>query len=224
MSTKTFIASAAPKGSDHMVEAWLAFAAAPLLKENLNNLAELLEAEVRRRIPHNSQEDLLGIRDEIIQKTCLRLLGGHLSGNPKLLLATRSGSVAVISYQLRVCISTALKYERKEAIRRAVRHNARQTELTEDNGGVSLHPAGRSFWELPYEVQRELALAALRLAVTQRLLTASNAAMAIRMIEGNLTEAEVSREMGISRQAVNQRMEKVRKHLPKMIDTQEFPL
>ncbi len=78
--------------------------------------------------------------------------------------------------------------------------------------------------ELPYEIQRELALAALRVAVTRHLLTPSNVSMAIRMIEGNLTESEVSRELGVYRQAVNQQMKKVSKHLPKLIDSFEFPL
>ena len=224
MKTKTYIASAAPKGSDPMVEAWLAFAAAPLLKENLNNLAVLLEADVRRRLTGKSPEGSLGIRDDVLQSTCLRLLGGHLAGNRNLMFATNSGDEAVVSRELRTCISTALNYERKEAVRRAVRHNARHAELTEHNGGVCRHSVGRSFWELPYQIQRELALAALRIAVAQHLLSASNAAMAIRMIEDNLTEAEVSRKLGVSRQAVNQQMKKVRKHLPQIIASQEFPL
>lgn len=224
MKTKTFIASAVPKGTENLVEAWLAFAAAPLLNENLNTLAECIEADVRRRIPEASPEGCLGIREDILQNTCLRLLSGHLAGNANLLVATKSGDESAIHRQLRVSISTALNYERREAMRRVNRYSSRQRELTEHNAGMCHHPAGRSFWELPYELQRELALAALRLAVSHRLITHSNASIASRMIEGNLSEAEVSREMGVSRQAVNQQMKRIRTRLPKLIATQEFPL
>jgi DNA-binding CsgD family transcriptional regulator len=194
------------------------------LNKNLNNLADLLEQEIRRRLPDNARESGLGINPDIRQQTCLRLLQSHLAGNAKLIEATKSGDEADIAAQIDISISTALRYERQNGSRGATEAIARKRELTEDNGGVCHHPAGQTYWELPYELQRELALAALSLGVSQRLLTSANAKIARTMIENNLTEAQVSRELGASKQAVNQQMKRVRKHLSKIIDTQEFSL
>lgn len=226
METNTQTASAASQKAENLVQAWLAFAAAPERSETLNTLAEFLEDEVRRRLPDSTRG--LGEPAEIRQNTCLRLLGGHLVGNQQLLEATRTGNENEVDRQLRICIATAVRFEHLESTRRAARDAARDAarrrELTEKNGGTYRHPVQKAFWDLPYEIQRTLVLAALRMGVAQGLVTRPNASLVTRMIEENLSEAEVSRRLGISRQAVNQQVQKVRKHLPKLIASQEFPL
>jgi hypothetical protein len=224
MKTKTFIASAAPEGADHLVSAWLAFATTPDDKRKLNDLADLLEREVRLRLPDDSLGSGFGNEADIRQKTCLRLLESHLAGNRELIGATQTRSYAKMAVQIVYSINSALRIERKRAIRKTARELKRTRELTEDNGGSCSHPAGQTYWELPYEIQRELALTALALAVSQRLLTNANAAIARKMIEDDLTEAQVARELGVSRQAVNQQLKRVRKHLAKVVATQELPL
>jgi hypothetical protein len=222
MDTKTNTASAAPKRAENIVQAWLAFAAAPERKETRNTLADFVEEDVRRRLPDGDGRH--GNAADIRQQACLRLLGHHLTGNAGLLQATKTGNENEIDKQLRISIASAVRFERMEATRKAGREATRRRELTEENGGTCRHPAGRSFWELPYELQRQLVLAALRTAVAQGLVTRPNASVVTRMIEENLTEAEVSRALGVSRQAINQQVLKVRKHLPKLLASQEFPL
>jgi len=81
----------------------------------------------------------------------------------------------------------------------------------------------RSAHPLPYPVLLELALIALQRAVEQKRLSKTSAALAAKMFDEGITQAEMARRMGTSRSAIHQRLEPVRRHLQTALHNQEFP-
>jgi hypothetical protein len=245
MSNKNSIASAAPDGSGHLVPVWLAFAAEPASQKKLNKLAEAMEWEIRIRLPDSAFQGMLaGAGRAIRQDANLLLLTGipetepdagvapgkkkrrregMLAGNADLLRATIKGKFAEVGNQLERSIRAALSIARRRAARAIWKHLSRYEEVAEEKVGSYKHPSDNSFGELPYEIQKQIALAALKIAVSEKTLSEKNAAPAAVMIKKNLSEAQAARKLGISPQAVNEHLQKVKKHLPKIIDSQEFP-
>ena len=246
MSNKNSIASAAPDGAGHLVPVWLAFAADPESQKKLNNLAEALEWEIRSRLPDGAfRGALAGSGRAIRQDANLLLLTGipetkpdagvasgkkkrrcegMLAGNADLVRATINEHIGEMQNQLERSIRAALQIARRRAARAIWKQLSRHEEVAEEKVGSYKHPSDNSCWELPYEIQKTIALAALKIAVSEKILSEKNAAPAAVMIEKNLSEAQAARKLGISPQAVNEHLQKVKKHLPKIINSQEFPL
>ena len=246
MSNKNSFASAAPAGAGHLVSVWLAFAAEPESQKKRNALAEALEWEIRIRLPDGAfRGALAGAGREIRQDANLLLLTGipetepdagvtlgkkkrrcegMLAGNADLLRATIKGKFAEVENELERSIRAALGIARRRAARAIWKQLSRYEEVAEENVGSYKHASDNSFGELPYEIQKKIALAALKIAVAEKILTAKNAAPAAVILKENLSEAEAARKLGISRQAVNEHIQKVKEHLPKIINSQEFPL
>lgn len=229
-----------------MVPVWLAFASEPESQKKLNNLAEALEWEIRSRLPDSAfRGALAGAGREIRQDANLLLLTGipetkpdarvasgkkrrrcegMLAGNADLFRATINKNIGEVENQLERSIRAALGIARHRAARAIWKQLLRHEEVAEEKVGSYKHASDNSSWELPYEIKKTIALAALKIAVSEKILSEKNAAPAAVMIEKNLSEAQAARKLGISPQAVNEHLQKVKKHLPKIINSQEFPL
>ena len=73
-------------------------------------------------------------------------------------------------------------------------------------------------------MQRELVFAALRMALREKHLKPHHAAVAIAMVDGEMSQQQLATEMGVSRQTIHQRLQPVREFLQAHIETLELPL
>ena len=192
----------------------------------LNGFGQAIDRALRQRLRSNSLTGRLrGHENEVRQVAAIRLFQKQLSGNKKLMRATRDGNVPEIENQINRSIGAALIYARKDVCRELDRHEKRRAPMPmkEVECGVCTHPSSRSLVDLASTEQREMALTMLTAAVKEKLVSTKSAAMAHAMLTDGLTQAEVATRMKISRQAVNQHIGPVCQVLKKKVATQELP-
>jgi len=205
-----------PSIEHDLPEGWIRFTEYPECQQRLNALAVNLDKLLRARLPEDTLKGLLKGRErEIQQDAHLLLLSRFLSGNRKLLQATRTGTHSEILNQVQRSISAAVNINMRRLRRMLSQESNRWVPLPEDAGSFGRydHVSNRGYWELPYPIQRELALLMIRRALQQARITRGSAMLATTMIEQNLTQAEMARQLRVSRSAVNQRLASVRECL-----------
>lgn len=217
---------AVPYGAGNLVLDWKAFALDPRNQRNINNLASSLEEGIRIRLPDYFFGGMLrGYEAEIRQDAILMLLGRYLAGNRNLAWHTTAGNLVGMENELQRSIAASIRFSKLRLKRRLAIGQNRSEELTEENGGFYDHPASRKgFFALPYHAQLQLCIAALRVALSSKSVSPASAKVAMLMIEEGLSEAGAARALGKSPSAINQLLKKVRKHLPRIIKSMEFPL
>ena len=194
-----------------------------------NQLAAELERVARRIYPDCCRNGLLtGREGEIRQEALLLLLRRYLLGNQRLLEITKLGDSAMITNQILRSLHAALCATQRAMLK--IRE--REERVIESWGKIDEHPEAVTFhyserrilWELPFEIQRRLALTGLRRAIARRQLPSGSAELALRMVDEGLTQTAMAKLKGVSRQAVNQRLKPVSRFLRRFLEEQEFPV
>ena len=132
----------------------------------------------------------------------------------------------MIAGQLRRSVSAAIRFSRWKLFKEIGRIPGEvQTEQAEAEVATYEHPANiRKLSDLPLEAQQKVVIDMLRHASIDLFLTPGNAELASQLIKNNLTQADLARSLGVSRQAVYQRLDPVWRYLRSAIEEQEFPL
>lgn len=215
---------AAPYRAGNLTRAWLASADDSQSADKLDKLAIELDTTLRHRLPSGTFRGILaGREDEVRQDAAILLVEGFLLGNRRLMRATRAGNVSEAANQLSRSISGAISISIRRLRRQAARYFARFQPISDHDHGTCCHPSDRQYWSLPLAVQRALALQALHVAVTGRLITRQQASLAEAIATGT-SQATAAREYGISRSAISQRLQPVRRYLGEVLTNLEFPL
>jgi len=89
--------------------------------------------------------------------------------------------------------------------------------------GYVSHTSDFQLYSLTYQVLLELTLTALRNAAEQNRVSMANATLALTMLDEGWSQAEMARRMRISRAAIHQRLEPVRRHLQVALQIEELP-
>ncbi|CAN5781458.1 hypothetical protein BH09VER1_BH09VER1_17810 [soil metagenome] len=208
-----------------LVRAWLAFAATPQSKHCLNQIGRELDRAIRESLPAGTFRDVLrGREQEFWQDANILLLQRFLVGNPRLTKATREVDTNEIANQLYRSISASLKISIARRRRIGRMEERRFREITDADIGLCYHPACRQFWALPSAVQFEITRIALQHAVASNLLSSASVKVARLMLAKNFNQSKAAREIGISRQAINQRLKPVGRFLNAYITHLEFPM
>lgn len=209
-----------------LVSSWIVFFEQPENRKLLNQLADQVDLELRRKFPSGILYDVLkNQEEEVRQQAAIMLFEHYLPGNFQLARATRSGDRDEIKNQIGRSINAATKIVQMRLSRELVSEMKRWSSLPEDavQWGCIPHSSDHTLHSLPYHALRELALAALLAAVEQKRVSSQNAALATTIIEKGVTQAEVARRLKINRSAVHQRLQAVRKYLREEIKKTEFP-
>lgn len=208
---------------------WLEFCNNPDDDQALNRLGNEIDELLCRFLPRGRFLGvLLDWEEEIRQEAGLLLYTRYLAGNRGLIEATRAKDHIEIAGHIRRSVWVALKV----TVWRYRKKLHQWIQIFESNGNLDEHPLAvwphpadyRRIGELPLEVQLNLVRAALRRAVCEKHLGAQNVELACTLLEGNVTQAELAKSRGITRQAINQRLASVRKYLQGAIQNEEFPL
>lgn len=209
-----------------LVDAWIAFFEQPTNRKLLNQLANEVDLELRRKLPHGIFFDILkNQEEEVRQQVAIALFERYLAGNLQLARATGSGDLDEIENQITRSINAATNIVQMRLSRELASEMKRWSSLPEGDAkwGRVLHASSRTLHALPYHALRELALAGLRVGVEQSRISPQEAALATTIIAEGVTQAEMARRLKISRSAVNQRLLPVRKYLREAVAKQEFP-
>ena len=209
-----------------LVNSWIVFFEQPENRKLLNQLADQVDLELRRKLPTGIFYDVLkNQEEEVRQQAAIALFERYLAGNLQLARATRSGDLDEIENQITRSINAATKIVQMRLTRELGDEKKRWASLAEDDRrwGRIPHASSRTLHSLPYHALRELALSALREAAEQSRISPQNAALAMTLIKDGVTQAEMARRLKISRSAVNQRLLPVRKYLREAVTKQEFP-
>jgi len=212
---------------DPLTDSWIAFIQAPDDGSAQNQFAFELNEVVRKFLLRGSLiAPLKNLSDDLCQEASLLLFSKLLTGNKELVTATRSGHRALIAGQIRRSVSAALRFSKWKLLKMLTRAPGQLHPEKDTTEVVTYqHPAHfMALRELPFETQQKLVLGMLRQAVREVHLTSDNAELARTLLENNLTPADLARLLGVTRQAVHQRLKPVWRYLRKTIDDQEFPL
>ena len=213
----------------NLTSAWLKYARNPACPAATDHLAICLDALLKFRLPRGRYTGILkGHEDEVRQDAYLLLIQKYLAGNPELMAATAAGDSQLIAAEIERSLGSSIRSVSKSLKKQMLRHQEIHTygvDLDSYETNSCLHPAYREkLWQLPFDLQRKLVFAALRHAVRENLLQPGNAQAAKDMLGKGLTKSQLAKSLGISRQAVHQRLASVSEFLKKHIETQEFPL
>ena len=225
------ISAATSKSADYSPDvalAWLNFCDDRENRAANDQLAVQLDMIFKERLPDNHYDGILiGREEEVRQEAYLLAASKYLAGNPELIAATAARNHLGIDSQIRRSVGGSIKSAAQTLKKRIKRHWQLHSYGENIDGhpqAVCTHPACHtSLWDLPYSAQRQMVFAALRAAIRKKLLHARNARILIDMINEGLTQSEIARRLGISRAAIHQRLEPVRKYVKDHIETQEFP-
>lgn len=232
MNTNTTSLSAASSeagNSQALAQAWVDYCKQPDNKNTRERLGSELDPALRTGLPNGRLPGILkGKEEDLRQEAGLMLLKKYLAGNKKLVEATLSGDMPEIVRQIErsVCASINISIWQ---LKKSLLKDGMVLEFSEaidaHPRAVSAHPAWRNtLWELPLALQRELVFSCLRSAVREKHLLETNANIALTMMDKGLTQSEMAGSLGISRQAIHQRLAPVRKYLRKHIKDVEFPM
>ena len=190
-----------------IARAWLAYCSRPKCPKAREDFAERLDELLKSQLPDGRCAGALkGLEGDIRQEAYLLLVGRYLAGNPGLLAATFAADAAEAENQLRKSAAAAIRSAAR-SMAKALARERQRTECGADPDAIAeagtMHPANRaSLWELPFDQQRLLVFAALESAVTSKLLGRRGAGMLREMVEKGMSQGELARARGISRQSV----------------------
>ncbi len=215
--------------TSNLAEAWLAYCQDPSQAETENAVAFHLDELFKRSLPDGAYKGVLkGREHDVRQEAFLLLVRRYLAGNMGLHAATTNGDRWEIENQVERSLLAALRSVSRNMKKSAWRH-LRLHEYGQDIDicpqAACIHPSDRkSLWELPFQMQRRLVFAALRMGLQSGLFCSQSVNIASSMLDGGHSQSHVAKALGISRQAVHAKLCVIRQHLKKLIEKQEFPL
>ena len=213
--------------SDPLTDCWIEFIQDPHDEASKNRFATELNDLVRKFLrPSKLIPPLKNLSDDLCQEACQLLFSKLLEGNSSLVAATSARHRSVIAGQLRCSVSAALRFAKLKALKKLAR-TLNQPQPLQDHREIATcqHPANfTALRELPPEAQQKLVLGMLHQAVSELHINSEHAELARTLLENDLTQADLARSLGVSRQAIHQRLNPVWRHLRQAIDEQEFPL
>ena len=196
------------KSQKELAGAWLAAAqSADWIQSEC--FASLLYEECTAQLSRRELKGVMaGMESEVCQEACAILFGKFLLRNRLLQEATDQEDLKDIGSHLRWSVKKCLEI----AVLRLARKRAR--ELAMHEAGLDLletrpHPRLKTYLDLTCDERCAVALAALQLALQQRLLSAKNARVARMILEEGMSPRDVGKRMGVSPRAINQQLARV---------------
>ena len=212
-----------------LAETWLDYCANPDCCQAREHLAVHLDRLFQSRLPIGRYEGILtGCEEDVRQEACLLAINKYLAGNPELMAATSGGCLDEIDNQIRKSVNASIKASFQTLLKSLARHHAHHEYGSDPDAlphATCDHPARRKIlWELPFEVQRIIVLAALRSAVAENRLSARCVDVVIEMVNEGLSQTAMAKKLGVTRQTINESIGPVRKLIAALVEAQEFPL
>lgn len=178
---------------------------------DLNLVAEELDALARRRLPdHILGGDLTGKEADIRQDAVLMAYHWYL--------CHKDHPTGKDGWNADRAISATLKIQKRDALKESEGQHEAISALAESNACSTPHATQLGKQDWPLTMLQILVSKAIRQALRNGAISQTNAAIAMRVLVDQLSVAELARQLGVHRSNIYQHINRVRKHLPDIID------
>ena len=217
------------KQQSDLAGTWLNYCSHPDCRRARDHWAVHLDELFKSRLPIGRYDGILmGCEEDVRQAACQLAIRNYLAGNRELMAATAGRCLEEIDRQIRKSVNASIKTVFRALLKSLARHHAHHQYGSDPDAIPHAncdHPARRKIlWELPFELQRTIVVAALRSAVADNLLSARSADVVIEMVNEGLSQSAMAKKLGVTRQTINERIAPVRKLITALVEAQEFPL
>lgn len=194
--------------------------------DDLEQVAIKLDAIARRRFPDGviQQGVLHGHEAEIRQESLILAVGGFLQRNIGYQLAVAAKDQDAICSAMERCMAIALSIVKRRMASILNRELGKAKPITEENGGTCEHPAQHQPDAWPPDIKAVVIMRSVMSAVNQGKLSVSNATIVYMICERGMAVEQVAQAAGITRSAVYQQINRVRRVIPEIIDQSESPM
>lgn len=149
---------------------------------------------------------------------------GFLQRNVGYQLAVATKDQDAICSAMERCMAISLSIVKRRMASILNRELAKTKPLTEENDGTCQHPALRHPHAWPPDIKAHLIMQSVITAVHHGKLSVANATIVSMISEHGMTAEEVAAASGITRSAVYQQIDRVRRVISEIIDRSELPL
>lgn len=120
-------------------------------------------------------------------------------------------------------LAHALKIVKMRLARSLTKGTLETVLINETNGGSTPHPSDLTPKEWPAAIAREVLCRGIRLAAKSGLISQANACIARMVYLDDMPISQIAIRRGVHRSAVSQQIWKVKRVLPEILETIEFP-
>lgn len=179
---------------------------------NLNHLANELDAICRRRLPDGKiRSGILAGREPELRQIALSIaLGGFLQNNAGYIRAENRLDAKGMRDSLEKCAALTLRISKNRLARHLSTQAERQTLLTEFNCGTCQHPAQIHPSDWPWALKAGVASKAAAQAVETGKLSRINGVIVSMICTRNASVVEIAKTLKVSTNAVYQRLSRIR--------------
>lgn len=216
---------AATSVADTLVKSWLRLHAHPGFIKALQTFSRELDLALKTKLPDGILRGVMrGMEAEIRQDAAILLLDRYFAGNRKLVAETALGNLPEISNQLDRSIAAAIAVCRRRLGHRNQERTKLEQELQSDDPrlpSVDGSPT-QGLWQLPFALRHAVALKLLKMSVDSGETKENAAQLIVAILSGEMTQAELSQKLGVSRSAVSQKVRATTVRLRRMVNDIEF--
>ncbi len=231
MNTKNTSATDNDTSSDEyfsLARAWLAFWQEPEDTEALNRVGVEIDPILRNFLSRRFRGTPPSWRHDVLQEAGHLLYWRYLVGNKRLTEASKRADRAEIENQIHAAAWTSLQTTIRE-FRRRFRAYCQlfdsSGEFDDKLANSCRHPAQRTVvTELSLDERIQIIDRALRRAAIEGSLSANSIEIARTLLSEGCSQSELADTRGVSRQAISQCLDPVRRYLREAVDAEEFPL
>lgn len=188
--------------------------------EDIEQVATELDRIARKRLPDGviKQGVLSGYEAEIRQEALIMAVDGFLQGNTGYQASSAERDEVAISTAMERCMAITLQITKRRMASRLSRSQSKESQLTETNGGTRQHPSQCRPCDWPPDVKANVIMRSVVMAVNQGKLSVSNATIVSMVCERGMGVEDVAETWKVSRSAVYQQIQRVRRVIPDIID------
>ncbi len=187
-------------------------------EEKLNQTAEELDALALTRLPDRVLRGALtGHEEDIRQNAIVLALGWYLRQQ------TDPEFHPEYPWYAPRAIAAALGIQKRDHIKSLKREAEALLRLSVDRSATTYHPSLLPLCDWPSSAKQAVIRAAIRIALSDGLISTINAAVGIGLLVEGIPAKEMAKRWNISPSAIYQHLGRVRRAIPDIIDGIEIP-
>lgn len=195
-------------------------------RDELEAIAKKMDEICKRRLRDGVIRSgvLKGMEPEIRQEALIMSVGGFLQRNPDYVDARQKHDDAATRSSMEKCMAISLSIVKTRIASRLTHEQERTKQLTEVNGGTGQHPSQTQPCDWSPDMKSIVIMRSVAKVVHQGKLSVSNASIVSMICEHGMAVEEVAKAARITRSAVYQQINRVRRVIPDIIEQIEICL
>ncbi len=190
---------------------------------DLERIAVRMDVICRRRLPDGKilSGGLAGREPEIRQKAMVNALGGFIQKNRDYIEAVKMKDEDAIDAAIEKCAAIQLRYAKMQVASEVTLAAFRYIPFDFKKGGVCKHPSDLDPTDWPPDVKAKVVKECVHRAVIEGRLSVGNATIVDLLCNEELSVAQAACRLGITPEAIYQQLKRLKRVLPKTMDSVE---